>query len=81
MLDACFSGTSGGASTEVIEDALVVGQTIENGMDERVVLFVKLPEGRVLSRDFERRIQAEVRARRSPRHVPSRESLSFYSIP
>lgn len=53
-------------------DSLAVGQKIDGGIDERVVLFVKLPEGYNLSADFEEKIKTEIRARRSPRHVPAR---------
>ncbi|EGO01898.1 hypothetical protein SERLA73DRAFT_104023 [Serpula lacrymans var. lacrymans S7.3] len=73
VLDTCFSASSSeGESADIIEDFLAVGQTIDNGTDERVILFVKLPEGMDLSLDMEKRIRAEVRARRSPRHVPAR---------
>lgn len=69
VLDLCFSGP---AVEPNIVDSLAVGQKIDGGVDERVVLFVKLPEGYNLSSDFEEKIKAEIRARRSPRHVPAR---------
>ncbi|RDB22609.1 Acetoacetyl-CoA synthetase [Hypsizygus marmoreus] len=69
VLDLCFSGSG---AEHTIADCIAVGQKCDNGMDERVVLFVKLPEGRDLSADFEKKIKAEIRNRRSPRHVPSR---------
>jgi acetoacetyl-CoA synthetase len=62
-------------SSQAIIDCLAVGQIIEGGVDERVILFVKLEEGESLSSDLETRLKREVRARRSPRHVPSRVSF------
>lgn len=56
-------------------DAVVVGQKIDGGADERVVLFVKLPPGQTLSNDLEQKIRLEIRKRRSPRHVPARVSV------
>lgn len=53
-------------------DSLAVGQKIEGGVDERVILFVKLLQEQTLSDELERRIKDEIRARRSPRHVPTR---------
>ncbi|KAF9462660.1 acetoacyl-CoA synthetase [Collybia nuda] len=69
VLDLWFSGSTVEHS---IVDSLAVGQKIDGGADERVILFIKLPEGHNLSADFERRVKAEIRARRSPRHVPAR---------
>ncbi|GLB33820.1 putative acetyl-coenzyme A synthetase N-terminus [Lyophyllum shimeji] len=69
VLDLCFSGAS---AEQTIVDSLAVGQKIDGGADERVILFVKLPEGHVLSADLEQKIKTEVRNRRSPRHVPAR---------
>jgi len=66
VLDLCFSTDS------VIIDSLAVGQKIDGGADERVVLFVKLPEGNALTPELEQKIKSEVRARRSPRHVPAK---------
>lgn len=73
VLDLCFSPT---ATTPdfVIADALVVGQPINEGSDERVILFLQLPEGRVLHDDLIKRVKTEIRNRRSPRHVPVRVS-------
>ncbi|KAG6814189.1 hypothetical protein H0H92_000866 [Tricholoma furcatifolium] len=68
ILDLCFSGP--GAEYTIL-DALAVGQKIDNGMDERVVLFIKLPEGSTLTPEMEHKIKVEVRNRRSPRHVPA----------
>ncbi|TFK75898.1 acetoacyl-CoA synthetase [Pluteus cervinus] len=70
VLDLCFSST---ASTEdVVTDYVAVGQKTDGGMDERVLLFVKLPDGRTLSEEFQQNIKKEIRARRSPRHVPAK---------
>lgn len=45
----------------VIEDALVVGQKIQGGTDERVVLFVKLIDGATLSEELIKAIKLRVR--------------------
>lgn len=68
MVESCFTATS----EHPIVDCLAIGQLIDNGSDERVILFVKLPEGHVLSPTLEGKIKAEIRARRSPRHVPAK---------
>jgi len=68
VLDLCFSGPT---AEQNIVDSLAVGQKIDGGIDERVILFVKLPEGQSLSADLEQKIKAEIRTRRSPRHVPA----------
>ncbi|KIJ70551.1 hypothetical protein HYDPIDRAFT_172345 [Hydnomerulius pinastri MD-312] len=72
VLDVCFSPLPTRHSADTIEDALAVGQAIEGGIDERVILFVKLPAGRRLSLDLEKKLKVEIRSRRSPRHVPAR---------
>lgn len=64
VLDTAF------CSTGKILDCLAIGQTI-GGSDERVILFVKLPDGQDLSPGLERQIKDELRVRRSPRHVPA----------
>jgi acetoacetyl-CoA synthetase len=74
VLDLCFSGSG---VKQTIVDSLAVGQKIDGGMDERVVLFVKLPEGHVLSADLEQKIKTEIRNMRSPRHVPARVCSLF----
>jgi acetoacetyl-CoA synthetase len=63
VIDSAF------CSTGKILDCLAVGQTI--GSDEKVVLFVKLPDNETLTPALVREIQGELRARRSARHVPS----------
>ncbi len=62
-----------------IVDALAIGQSIAQGTDERVILFVKLLEGEALSEDLVKRIKHEIRTRRSARHVPAkvRDPSSF----
>lgn len=72
VLDVCFSVSGHSTATSTIEDALVVGQTIGGGLDERVILFVKLPAGRTLGTDMESMIKTEIRVRRTARHVPAR---------
>jgi acetoacetyl-CoA synthetase len=53
-----------------IVESLVIGQRWEN--DERIVLFVRLREGRELSADLEDRIRRRIRENTSPRHVPAK---------
>lgn len=59
-------------SSHTIVDCLAVGQSIAQGTDERVILFIKLLEGEHLTAELERRIKTEIRTRRSARHVPSK---------
>jgi len=73
VLDTCF------VSADSPVDAVAVGQKIDGGVDERVVLFVKLPPGQTLSNDLEGKIRVEIRKRRSPRHVPARVSVRSYN--
>jgi len=61
----------------IVTDYLAVGQKTDGGADERVILFVKLPMGQEISDQFEQKIKAEIRARRSPRHVPARVCVWF----
>lgn len=68
MIDSCFSATH----THRILDSLVVGQTTQGGADERVVLFVYLPDGVRLDDSLVNAIKTQVRARRTARHVPER---------
>ncbi|KIO29526.1 hypothetical protein M407DRAFT_70382, partial [Tulasnella calospora MUT 4182] len=68
VLDAAFSPTS----AYHIVDCLVVGQSIQGGVDERVVLFVKLTDGRVLDDALCKAVKTEVRTRRTARHVPEK---------
>ncbi|KAI0335499.1 acetoacyl-CoA synthetase [Cubamyces sp. BRFM 1775] len=71
VIEHCFAPTTTHAAHTIV-DSLVVGQSIAGGTDERVILFVKLLEGQMLTEDLEKRIKAEIRARRSARHVPAR---------
>ena len=73
VIEHCFAPTTTHAAHTIV-DSLVVGQSIAGGTDERVILFVKLLEGQMLTEDLEKRIKAEIRARRSARHVPARVS-------
>lgn len=46
----------------IIEDSLVVGQKTLDGADERVVLFVKLVEGEILSDELLKEIKTRIRS-------------------
>jgi acetoacetyl-CoA synthetase len=70
VIEAHFSASSGVEAAHTVVDCLAVGQAVDGGMDERVILFVKLPDGEKLSARLIQRIKEEVRKRRSPRHVP-----------
>ncbi|EKM59066.1 uncharacterized protein PHACADRAFT_113281 [Phanerochaete carnosa HHB-10118-sp] len=71
VLDLCFAPEVTHHSHTVI-DCLAVSQSIAQGTDERVLLFVKLLEGEALSEDLEKRIKHEIRTRRTARHVPAK---------
>lgn len=66
VLDSCFG------AEHLIVDCIAIGQKINHGTDERVILFVKLPQGEKLSPELEQRIKSEIRNWKSPRHVPAR---------
>ena len=51
-------------------DSLVVGQDWDN--DVRVILFVRLAEGVVLTEELKNQIKANVRKNATPRHVPEK---------
>ena len=53
-----------------VADSIVVGQDWQN--DVRIVLFVKLAEGRELTGDLVSRIKKAIRDNTTPRHVPSK---------
>ncbi len=55
---------------EEIDDSLVIGQ--EWIGDVRVILFVKLAEGRELTEELKKKIKQDLRANASPRHVPAK---------
>ena len=80
VLEQCFAPTATHAA-HAVADCLAVGQSVARGTDERVVLFVKLLEGQALTDELARRIKAEVRARRSPRHVPAKVSTMAVCSP
>jgi acetoacetyl-CoA synthetase len=52
-----------------IADSMAVGQAWKG--DERVILFVKLTQGSVLTEDLKNRIRKALREQASPRHVPA----------
>jgi acetoacetyl-CoA synthetase len=62
---------------EVLE-AIVVGQNWEN--DVRVILFIKLSEGSILSEDLKSKIKYTLKTQVSPRHVPAK-IISIHDIP
>lgn len=51
-------------------DSVVVGQEWRN--DERIILFVKLAAGTVLSEELKSQIKAAIRQNTTPRHVPEK---------
>jgi acetoacetyl-CoA synthetase len=53
-----------------IAESVAVG--LRDGHDERVVLFVRLRDGRAWDDDLPQRVRAAIRAQLSPRHVPSK---------
>lgn len=73
VIELCFAPTNTHAAHTIV-DCLAVGQSIAQGSDERVILFVKLLEGQTLTEELEKKIKSEIRARRSARHVPARVS-------
>jgi len=77
VLETCFSFSEERKTSDAIEDALVVAQSIDGGTDERVILFVKLCDRSTLSQALEKKINLEIRSRRSPRHVPARVCSIF----
>lgn len=55
---------------EEILEAAVVGQ--ETGDDVRVVLFVRMQAGKVLTEEIQHKIKTKIRTGASPRHVPAK---------
>lgn len=78
VIEHCFAPAATHAGHTIV-DCLAVGQRLADG-DERVILFVKLLEGQVLTTELEARIRTEVRTRWSARHVPARVSC-VYTVP
>ena len=67
VIERFFSATSDG-----IEDTLCVGQHRPNiDKDERVLLFMKMQDGRRLSGDLVKRIKDAIAKNLSRRHVPA----------
>lgn len=71
VIDLCFAPNVSHFSHTIV-DCLAVGQSISQGADERVILFVKLLEGEKLSPELKKRIRSEIKGRRTARHVPAR---------
>ncbi len=67
--------------SHVITDCVVVGQSIQGGTDERVILFITLPAGDACTPELERLIKSEIRKRRSARHVPSKVIIHLGACP
>ncbi|TQS34484.1 hypothetical protein Golomagni_05127 [Golovinomyces magnicellulatus] len=53
-----------------ILDSICVGQKREVDDDERVLLFVKMQQGKKLTKDLDEKLRTAIRAQYSPRHVP-----------
>jgi acetoacetyl-CoA synthetase len=58
---------------EIVE-SIVVGQDLPDGApgDVRIVLFVRLAEGKTLTQELKARIQDTIRKNTSPHHVPKK---------
>ncbi|KAI9745063.1 MAG: hypothetical protein M1818_001341 [Claussenomyces sp. TS43310] len=54
-----------------IDDSMCVGQRRSHDSDERVLLFVKMKQGHRCSSSLITRLKTTIRAKYSPRHVPS----------
>ncbi|WVQ99868.1 acetoacetate-CoA ligase [Kwoniella sp. CBS 9459] len=55
-----------------VEETLVVGLMVDGGADEKVVLFVKMKDGRTLDEELTKKIKTSIRLARSARHVPAK---------
>lgn len=55
-----------------VEETLVVGLLVDGGADEKVILFVKMHEGKTLDDELVKLIKTSIRAARSARHVPGK---------
>ena len=53
-----------------VEESIAVGQTFNE--DERVILFVRLKDGKTLDDDLVSRIKKQIKEGASPRHVPAK---------
>ena len=69
-------------SIDEVEESVAIGQLWppEQPTDTRVVLFVKLRDGRNLDPSLEERIRQDIRKHASPRHVPAK-IVQVYDIP
>ena len=56
---------------EEVADSVCVGQQRDGDTDERVLLFVKMEDGREFAADLVARIKKGIREDLSPRHVPA----------
>ena len=54
-----------------VADSLCVGQKINDGGDERVVLFLKMAGGHVFGEALVSKVKAAIRKELSARHVPA----------
>ncbi len=54
-----------------VADSLCVGQKINDGGDERVVLFLKMAGGWSLDETLTKKVKAVIRKELSARHVPA----------
>lgn len=54
-----------------VEDSLCVGQKINDGGDERVVLFLKMEKGHSFDSVLVAKVKAAIRKELSARHVPA----------
>ncbi|WWC90868.1 acetoacetate-CoA ligase [Kwoniella dendrophila CBS 6074] len=55
-----------------VEETLVVGLMVDDGADEKVVLFVKMKQDRSLDESLIKKIRTDIRLARSARHVPAK---------
>jgi acetoacetyl-CoA synthetase len=55
----------------MVADSLVVGQRRPTDTDERVVLFLKMSEGKEFDIALADQIRSQIRKELSPRHVPA----------
>lgn len=55
---------------EEVEESIAVGQTVHD--DERIILFVRLKNGKTLNEDLISRIKKQIKDGASPRHVPAK---------
>ncbi len=61
-----------------IEDSLVVGQDWKN--DVRIILFVKMAKGHILTDELKAKVNKTIRSNASPRHMPAK-IISVPAVP